>query len=127
MANITYNRTFTHVDWIDDEDIVQAGGEKGFNVEFHAFEAEFDNISGVIAQLSAGLGAFQPVGAGGAVAYTGGNVGIGSGFSTANPPTYRLEVNLGRQLRPSATGAFWQCGMLQRRCRCLRRIRGLLP
>lgn len=94
MANITYNRTYTHVDWIDNEDVVQADGEKGFNVQFHAIETEFDNISGVIAQISAGLGAFQPVGVGGAVAYTGGNVGIGSGFSAASPPTYRLEVPL---------------------------------
>jgi hypothetical protein len=55
MANITYNRAFTHVDWIDNEDVVQAGGEKGFNVEFHAIEAEFDKISAVVAQISAGL------------------------------------------------------------------------
>src|SRR5439155_12411403 len=94
MATITYNRTFTHADWIDNEDVVQAGGEKGFNAKFHALETEFDNISGVITQISAGLGAFQPVGVAGAVAYTGGNVGIGSGFSNASPPTYRLEVNL---------------------------------
>lgn len=93
MANITYKRTFQHEDWIDNEDVVQAGGEKGFNVKFHGLEAEFDDISGVIAQLSAGLGAFQPLG-GGTVAYTGGNVGIGSGFSSTSPPTYRLEVNL---------------------------------
>lgn len=94
MGTITYKRIFQHEDWIDNEDVVQAGGEKGFNVKFHGLETEFDNISGVIAQINAGLGAFQPVGVGGAVAYTGGNVGIGSGFATASPPTYRLEVNL---------------------------------
>src|SRR5436305_1075185 len=94
MPNITYHRTYTHLNWIDNEDIVQADGEKGFNLEFHAIETEFDNISGVIAQLSAGLGAFQPVGVGGAVAYTGGNVGIGGGFSAASPPTYRFEADL---------------------------------
>jgi hypothetical protein len=71
-----------------------AGGERGFNVEFHALEAEFDKISGVIAQISAGLGPFQPLGAGRAVAYAGGNVGIGASFSPTNPPAYRLEVNL---------------------------------
>jgi hypothetical protein len=76
---ITYKRTYTHVNWIDNEDVVQADGEKGFNVEFHAIETEFDNISGVITQISAGLGASSPwVSA--AVAYTGGNVGIGGGF-----------------------------------------------
>jgi Chaperone of endosialidase len=94
MANITYKRSYQHQDWIDNQDIVQAGGERGFNVEFHGLEAEFDKISGVITQISAGLGAFQPVGAGGAVAYAGGNVGIGASFAT-NPPTYRLQVDLG--------------------------------
>src|SRR6266481_5110329 len=94
MAGITYKRSFQHQDWIDNEDIVQAGGERGFNVEFHGLEAEFDNISSVITQINAGLGAFQPLGPGGAVAYAGGNVGIG-GFSAANPPTYSLQVNLG--------------------------------
>lgn len=94
MADITYKRSYQHPDWIDNEDIVQAGGERGFNVEFHGLEAEFDKISSVIAQINAGLGAFQPVGAGGAVAYAGGNVGIGS-FSTTNLPAYRLQVDLG--------------------------------
>jgi hypothetical protein len=95
MADITYKRVFQHQDWHDAEDIVQAGGERGFNVEFHALETEFDKISGVIAQINAGLGAFQPVGAGGAVAYGAGNVGIGTSFSPTNLPAYRLEVNLG--------------------------------
>src|SRR5215472_14527396 len=92
---VTYNRAFQHQDWIDNQDIVQAGGERGFNAEFHGLEVEFDKIGGAIAQLSAGLGAFQPVGAAGAVAYAGGNVGIGTTFTTAAPPAYSLEVNLG--------------------------------
>jgi Chaperone of endosialidase len=91
---VAYNRTFQHQDWIDGQDIVQAGGERGFNVEFHALETELDKIGGVVGQLNANLGAFQPVGAGGAVAYSGGNVGIGASFAT-NPPTYRLQVDLG--------------------------------
>ena len=94
MANIAYTRSYQHQDWIDNEDIVQAGGERGFNGEFHAVEAEFDKIGGVVGQLNAGLGAFQPVGAGGAVAYSAGNVGIGASFATT-PPTYRLQVDLG--------------------------------
>lgn len=94
MANISYKRSYQHQDWIDNEDIVQAGGPRGFNVEFHALEGEFDSIAGVVTQLNAGL-AFLPVGAAGAVAYTGGNVGIGSSFSAASPPAFRLEVNLG--------------------------------
>ncbi|HLW71301.1 MAG TPA: tail fiber domain-containing protein [Candidatus Binataceae bacterium] len=94
MANLTYQRSFQHRDWFDGQDIVQAGGERGFNVEFHSLEAEFDNISTVINQINTEL-AFQPVGAGGAVVYAGGNVGVGAGFSAAAPPTHRLEVNLG--------------------------------
>jgi hypothetical protein len=100
MADITYKRSYQHQDWIDNQDIVQAGGERGFNVEFHGLEAEFDTISGVVGQLSAGLGAFQRVGTGGAVAYAGGNVGIGASFAT-NPPTRRLEVNLGDNIAPT--------------------------
>ena len=55
MANITYTRTFQHVDWIDNEDVVQAGGEKGFNQKFHDLEAEFDTLSSVVGQINAGL------------------------------------------------------------------------
>lgn len=94
MAGITYKRTYQHQDWIDNQDIVQAGGERGFNVEFHGLEAEFDNISTVVGEISAGL-TFQPVGASGAVAYGGGNVGIGANFSSTNLPAYQLEVNIG--------------------------------
>lgn len=45
MADITYTRTYSHNDWIDNEDVVQAGGERGFNQEFHSIEGELDNIS----------------------------------------------------------------------------------
>jgi hypothetical protein len=93
MANITYQRTYKHQDWVDNQDIVSAGGDRGFNVEFHALETEFDSISGVVSKISAGLGAFQPVGSAGAVAYSGGSVGIGN-FTAASPPTHPLEVNL---------------------------------
>jgi len=48
MANVTYKRNFQHQDWIDNEDIVQAGGPRGFNVEFHHLEGEFDAIAGVV-------------------------------------------------------------------------------
>lgn len=94
-SSISYKRQFSHKDWIDFIDSVQAGGSNGINIRMHEIEGEFDTLSKVIAQISAGLGAFQPVGAGGAVAYAGGNVGIGTSFSTTNPPAYRLEVNLG--------------------------------
>jgi hypothetical protein len=100
MANLTYQRSFQHGDWLDGQDIVQAGGERGFNVEFHALEAEFDHISSVITQINAEL-TFQPVGTGGAVAYAGGNVGIGASFSAANPPTHPFEVNLDANTGPA--------------------------
>ena len=45
MANISYTRTFAHNDWIDNQDVVQAGGEAGFNQKFHGLEAELDKIS----------------------------------------------------------------------------------
>ena len=55
MANISYKRTFTHDDWIDNEDVVQAGGEKGFNKKFHEFENELDEISKVIGEIDVSL------------------------------------------------------------------------
>jgi hypothetical protein len=55
MANVTYARSFHHDDWIDNEDVVQAGGEKGFNQKFHAMEAEFDSIGNVVAQINTAL------------------------------------------------------------------------
>ena len=57
-------------------------------VEFHNGDDGWLSLSN-----SSGVGAFQPVGTVGGVAYAVGNVGIGS-FSTSGP-TYRLEVELG--------------------------------
>ena len=59
MADINYNRTFQHEDWIDNEDVVQAGGEKGFNKKFHDLEAEFDKVSGVVATISSAITSVQ--------------------------------------------------------------------
>ncbi len=36
-----YKPQFTHKDWIDNQDRVQAGGEDGLNHRFHRLEAEF--------------------------------------------------------------------------------------
>ena len=55
MADITYTRAFTHEDWIDNEDVVQAGGEKGFNKKFHDIEGEFDKISGVVTTVNTAI------------------------------------------------------------------------
>jgi hypothetical protein len=95
MTDITYVPKFTFQDlWADGEDTVSAYGDKGFNNQFNGVSDEFKEISKVVAKISAGIGAFQPVGTGGAVAYAGGNVGIGANFSAVNPPTHPLEVNL---------------------------------
>jgi hypothetical protein len=107
MTNVTYQRTYTHQDWVDNQDIVTAGGTRGFNVEFHQLEQEFDNISTVVTQLNAGLGAFQPVGTGGAVAYTGGgNVGIGPNYSATTLPAHAFEVSLGTNTGPAQQASF---------------------
>ena len=56
MAGITYTRAFTHEDWIDNENVVQAGGERGFNKKFHEIEDEFDELSVVVQQVNTALG-----------------------------------------------------------------------
>lgn len=68
----------------------------GGGLRFNGGQVQFNNGAGWTNVAGGGGGAFQPVGAGGAVAYTGGNVGIGSSAPPfAASPTYRLEVNLG--------------------------------
>lgn len=59
MADINYSRTLQHEDWIDNEDVVQAGGEKGFNKKFHDVEAEFDKISSVVATINSAITSTQ--------------------------------------------------------------------
>jgi hypothetical protein len=51
MAEIKYARTFTHQDWIDNEDVVQAEGENGFNGRFHSMESELDTIGTVVGTI----------------------------------------------------------------------------
>ena len=43
--SITFTRSFTHNNWVDNVDRVEAGGDNGFNGRFHALEADFDAIS----------------------------------------------------------------------------------
>lgn len=57
MTDIIYKRSFKHDDWIDNEDVVAAGGERGFNAKFHDLEAEFDSLSSIIAQFSSAINA----------------------------------------------------------------------
>lgn len=47
-----YTRTYNHLDWMDNVDRVRAGGDHGFNAEFHNLEAEFDAISSAITGLA---------------------------------------------------------------------------
>jgi hypothetical protein len=49
---ISYTRVFAPVDYIDNVDRVQAGGDNGLNGRFHGIEAEFDSISGVVSQVN---------------------------------------------------------------------------
>jgi hypothetical protein len=53
MADIVYARAFNHEDWIDNEDVVQAEGEDGFNVRFHAIEDELDKVGAAFALADA--------------------------------------------------------------------------
>ncbi|KIQ66474.1 hypothetical protein TR51_02440 [Kitasatospora griseola] len=58
-----YHPLFTHQDWIDNEDRVQAGGEKGLNIRFHNLEAEFrtiadDHVNPVIDKIAEQRGRF---------------------------------------------------------------------
>ncbi|GKQ37938.1 hypothetical protein [Streptomyces sp. A012304] len=40
-----YVPKFSHKDWIDNEDRVQAGGEEGINIRFHKLESEFRTLA----------------------------------------------------------------------------------
>ena len=56
--DITYSRQFTHTDWVDGEDRVQASAtpeELGFNARFHGIENEFDAIREQFLRLATGI------------------------------------------------------------------------
>ncbi|UZJ33140.1 hypothetical protein [Streptomyces endophytica] len=50
-----YAPKFSHTDWIDNEDRVQAGGENGFNIRFHNLESEFASLASVLNPLIGAL------------------------------------------------------------------------
>jgi hypothetical protein len=52
---INYNRKFSHKDWIDFVDSVQAGGTNGINVRMHAIEGEFDALAQAITLINTAL------------------------------------------------------------------------
>ncbi len=104
---VSYTPQFSPQPWTDFVDTVQAGGGNGFNALFQGIVSEFTTLSQVVSQLNAGLGAFQPLVAGGAVAYTGGgNVGIGSNYTAMNQPTHAFEVVLGPNSGASQQACF---------------------
>lgn len=59
MAKINYARTYSHVDWVDNEDVVTADGSHGFNPEFHSIEGEFDTISAAFAATNTAISQLQ--------------------------------------------------------------------
>lgn len=78
-------------------------GDSASNVagtlRFNSGTVQFHNGTTWVDLASGGGVTFQPSGGGGAVAYGGGNVGIGDFAATA--PTYRLEVDLGNNASES--------------------------
>jgi hypothetical protein len=58
---IVYTPKFTHREWVDNVDRVQAGGENGFNDRFHALEAEFEFLSDIVGQINTAIGSLGQV------------------------------------------------------------------
>lgn len=54
---LSYIPKFQHTDWVDNVDRVQASGDNGFNIRFHALEAEFALLADVIKRASDALDA----------------------------------------------------------------------
>jgi hypothetical protein len=54
-GSISYTRQWSHKDWIDFVDSVQASGPNGINGRLHRIEGEFDRISGVIDLIATAL------------------------------------------------------------------------
>ena len=58
---VSYVPVFQHTDWVDNVDRVRAAGDNGFNVRFHALEAEFERLSDVVKKISDALDALAQV------------------------------------------------------------------
>ncbi len=56
---VSYTPTFTHTDWVDNQDRVQAAGGNGFNVRFHGIEAEFAALQLVVRSINDALTALS--------------------------------------------------------------------
>lgn len=57
--SVTYTPSFSHVDWVDNQDRVQAGGGNGINIRFHGIEAEFAALSLVVQAVNDALTALS--------------------------------------------------------------------
>jgi hypothetical protein len=53
LGPIAYTPKFQHLDWVDNVDRVQAGGDHGFNLEFHNLEQEFAALYATILHADA--------------------------------------------------------------------------
>jgi len=58
---ITYTPLFTHDDWIDNVDRVQAGGPNGFNIRFNGVAEEFGKLATVVASIGTAIDSAQRV------------------------------------------------------------------
>jgi hypothetical protein len=85
MADVTYARDFAHRDWIDNEDVVQAEGENGFNLRFHGVEDELDKVGAAFAVADAEIKKIQRLQFLNAVA------GVNLAAATASPE-FEVEI-----------------------------------
>jgi hypothetical protein len=53
--SITFTRGFSHTDWVDNVDRVEAGGDNGFNGRFHSLESDLDTISNTFGDVQTAL------------------------------------------------------------------------
>jgi len=100
-----YVPEFHHDDWIDNQDVVEAGGEKGFNRKFHSLEDEFalikeslDQLNTAAQELQTAMTSIQTQLAGtltvNNVTATG-NIGIGVAASAAAPLQVAVRALIG--------------------------------
>jgi hypothetical protein len=55
VGSISFSPTFSHVDFVDRQDRVRAGGGNGFNSRFNAIQADLLQLSTVVGQIDAAL------------------------------------------------------------------------
>ncbi|GAB2687002.1 hypothetical protein [Nocardia thraciensis] len=50
--SVSFTPRFAHKDWIDNQSLVQAAGDDGFNVRFHNIETDFVALAAVVKAIS---------------------------------------------------------------------------